>query len=164
MKAVGRNIALSFLLVFELFFCAYSLIETWDSDKNPREFECVGIQITEIAADDPIVKKIGYMELDRYHHYLVKLQIKNRYAEALNPFLLHAKNEDGELLVCTQVDYYDHEAIGTYLLREVIPAGTEGQMSYIVSIGNYCYEETDMMRLHEHGKEKEYIEIAIPKE
>ena len=164
MKAVGRNIALSFFLVFELFFCTYSLIETWDSDKNPREFECVGAQITEIAADDPAVKKSTYMEPDRYHHYLVKLQIKNRYAEELNSFLLHAESEDGELLVCSLIDYYDHEAIGTYLLREEIPAGTEGEMSYIVSVGNYCYEETDMIRLHEHGKEKEYIEIALPKE
>lgn len=164
MKAVGRNIALSFFLVFELFFCAYSLIETWDSDSNPREFECVGTQIWEIEADDPALKKLGYMDPDRYHHYLVKLHIKNRYAEELNTFLMHAESEGGELLPCTLINYYDYEAIGTYLLREEIPAGTEGQMSYIVSVGDYCYEETDTMRLHEHGKEKEYIEIALPKE
>lgn len=163
MKAIGRNITLSFFLVFELLFCAYSLIETWDSDNNPREFEYVSAQITKIHEGDPIYEMIGFEEMDRYHYYLVKVTIKNRYTEELRQLIMHAENEDGDDMICLTADYYDR-ANDTYLLSEEIPPGTEGFFDYIVCVGDYCYEETEKLRLFEHNNEKVYIEAALPKE
>ncbi len=50
------------------------------------------------------------------------------------------------------------------MVKDTIPAGTEGEFQLLLNVSSDRYEETDVARIFEFGQEKDYIEIPIPKE
>ena len=162
MKMVKINIFLSFFLVFEIFFCVYSLIETWGVDVNKKEFEFVDVQITELSQEDPMLQNIEDRNTEDYHYYYVKLFVKNNYAEELRPLIIQAKAENGFRPWCGKIDYYS-EKNKIYLIDK-LPMGTEGFFDYILWVDNRCYEETEKMRFYVYDNEEKYIEAELPKE
>lgn len=162
-RTFGINSILLLVLILEAFICFGYASETKDEDPKRKEYEFTGVEIKEVDYNDPMFKELDILtsEYDRY--YLIDLGIKNNYSEALSYLTIDAENEKGADMNCYRVRYYG-DNMNDYPIQNYIPEGTEGLFTYLLTVGDYQYDETGEVKLYDFSGDKDqYISVTIPK-
>lgn len=100
-------------------------------------------------------------DLDVYEgesHYLTELSLDNLYSNDIRYLSIYAKNQDGYELRFHSLDYYD-SAQGKG--QTVIPAGTRGKKTYVLSLSESEMEELDTLIFFERKGEEQKTLVQV---
>lgn len=140
-RKVGINGILFLILILELPAMYFYYSNTRYEYLQGHEYNILeGNGIRKLSPEKDHLEQMGVSVKKSESYYLAELQVDNLYSNEIRYLSLSASNQNGDVIDCRTMGYYD--ASGNEG-QEVIPAGVTGTLSCIITLTEEEIQQTD---------------------